>query len=103
MMPLLAEAAFELTTEKITGFVVVSSAFSFLWVRFQKSFKRLEERVDTLERVTGNNSQFIAGVATASMAGPTVSSSLIHDLHEQYKPSDGSGIHRPIPRSGKNG
>lgn len=97
MMPLLAEAIVEATPEKLAvgGFAV--AVVSFLCYHFRSSLRNLEGRVKTLESVTIANSQFIAGVTAASMAGPTVPSSLIHDLHEQHKPSDASGIYKPLP------
>lgn len=102
-MPLLAQELVDSAPIKVAvgGFVV--AVVSFLCWYFKKWMNKTEERnalmedrISWLEVIATSNIQFTAGVMAASQAGPTVDSSLIHNLYDQHKPSDLSGIHKPL-------
>lgn len=92
--------------EIIGGLVTTGTAVSgfILWYCKRSILKETQERqqlvkrVEKLETITNNNYGFISGVTAAAQGGPHVPSALILDLHDQHKPSDSSGVFKPIPR-----
>ena len=56
----------------------------------------VNKRMSDLESAMSGQSQFISAVVGAAKNGASVSSHVIRELHAQYKPTDRTGIHRPI-------
>jgi hypothetical protein len=108
MMPTIAENALTLDYPVIAAiatamFGAVTAFVVWLWMHFKKSDRekdsrmgKLEGRMDTLERAVSGQSQFVSAVVGASKAADHVPSRVIHELHDQYKPTDRTGTHHPI-------
>lgn len=102
MTPILAEST-EYPAITITVFGAVVAGVIWLWLHFKKADKdkdtrmiSLEGRMNKLETAVSGQSQFVSAVVGASKAGDSVASKVIHDLHDQYKPTDRSGTYHPI-------
>jgi len=98
----------------LTALAVLSSAVlagvGFLWKNFLKQqreadhqrkqdaerFTRLETKVETMSTALATSSNFVAAMIGMSMNGDTILSSKVHDMYNHFKPSDGTGAHRPL-------
>jgi hypothetical protein len=87
-----------ITQDEVIKGGIAAAAFSFLWLKFQQNYKRIEKRIEVLEAAAVSSSGFISGVCGAAMMGDQVPSKLIYDLHDQHKPADSSGIHKSLPK-----
>lgn len=84
-------------------FGAVIAGVVWLWVNFKKTDQqkdvrlvKIESRMDILERAVAGQSQFVSAVVGASKTGDSVASKVIHELHDQYKPTDRTGTYHPI-------